>query len=71
MRTYIALQGERLDLIFFREYGSFWQDGYASGFNAFCLQNAHLLSKPVLSGGEVVYLPEIQETNNKTDELGI
>lgn len=72
MDFYIAKEGDRLDIIYYRFYGDFSQDGYRGGFDAFCIANPHLLSTPILKGGEKVYLPDFLNDGAKNDNgLGI
>lgn len=71
---HIATQGERLDSIYAKYYGivsSLNTLHYESGYNAFVLANIHLVSTPILKGGEIVYLPNLKETQESDEVLGI
>lgn len=70
-QTYLAKQGERLDSIYFRFYGDITLHSYESGYNAFVLANIHLAHRPVLQGGEIVYLPSFESANSSDEVLGI
>ena len=65
MNQYRANDGDRLDVIVFKNYGSIDADV----MNAVLDANEHLLGNAVLKAGDVVFLPEIttatQETTTK------
>lgn len=56
MNQYRAAEGDRLDIIVFKAYGSIDADVMAAVLDA----NEHLLDRTVLHGGDIVYLPEIE-----------
>lgn len=72
-KFYIAKQGDRLDSIFYKFYGSFYEDGYNSGFHAFCIANVHLLDSVILQGGERVRIIDFKQEEESEQEstLGI
>lgn len=70
-QTYIAKQGDRLDSIYYRFYGDITLHSYESGYNAFVLANIHLISSPVLQGGERVYLPNFESASSTDEVLGL
>ncbi|TLD97684.1 hypothetical protein LS71_002790 [Helicobacter jaachi] len=70
-QTYIATQGERLDMIFVKIYGDLYQNSYESGYNAFILANIDLIHTPILSGGEVVKCPIFSDNTESSEELGL
>jgi len=61
MNEYRAIDGDRLDIIMFKAYGSIDKDITEAVLDA----NEHLLSSSVLKAGDVVYLPEIQTAQNE------
>lgn len=62
---YVAKQGDRLDVIYYKHYGNLMQNNYSSGYNAFIMANSHLLPyPPVLNGGEIVYLIALESIND-------
>jgi phage tail protein X len=56
MNRYIAADGERLDSIVFKAYGSV--DPYV--MEAVMEENEHLLASTVLNAGDPVYLPDVE-----------
>ena len=70
-QTYIAKQGDRLDSIYYRFYGEITLHNYESGYNAFVSANIHLISSPVLQGGERVYLPNFESASSTDEVLGL
>ena len=56
MNQYRTIDGDRLDIIVFKAYGSI--DAHI--MDAVMDANPHLLDKTVLSAGYIVYLPEIE-----------
>ncbi|WP_394908903.1 hypothetical protein [uncultured Helicobacter sp.] len=70
-QTYLAKLGDRLDSIYARFYGEITLHSYESGYNAFVLANIHLISNPVLQGGERVYLPSFESASSTDEVLGI
>jgi phage tail protein X len=62
MNRYVAKDGERLDQVVYANYKSL------DVFNSIMEFNKHLQDKPILSAGDVVYLPEI-EVKTKIKEL--
>ncbi|PAF53255.1 hypothetical protein BKH42_06935 [Helicobacter sp. 13S00482-2] len=64
--NYIAKEGERLDSVYFKHYGDFNQNQY----DAFLMQNHHLLLKDSLEGGDrVLILQRKQEDESITEGL--
>jgi phage tail protein X len=59
MNQYRAKDGDRLDNIIFKAYGSIDADVTATVLDA----NEHLLGAAVLKAGDVVYLPEISKND--------
>lgn len=55
MNQYRAVDGERLDTIVFKAYGSI--DSYV--MTAVMAENEHLLNTSRLSAGDIVFLPEL------------
>lgn len=53
MRHTVATQGDRLDQIIYAFYGTL------DVMNEVMISNSHLMSKTILSDGDIVYLPEI------------
>lgn len=53
MRRTVATQGDRLDQIIYTFYGTL------DVMNEVMMNNSHLMSKPILSDGDIVYLPNI------------
>ncbi len=62
MNEYRAADGDRLDTIVFKYYGSIEAYIMESVMDA----NPHLLDKIVLSAGDIVYLPEIETGPTET-----
>ena len=62
MNQYRAKDGDRLDIIMFKAYGSIDKTVTEAVLDA----NEHLLSSSLLKAGDIVYLPEIQTTQKKT-----
>jgi len=62
MNQYRANDGDRLDVIVFKNYGSIDADV----MNAVLDANEHLLGNAVLKAGDVVFLPEITTTTQET-----
>ena len=62
MNQYRAKDGDRLDIIMFKAYGSIDKTVTEAVLDA----NEHLLSSSVLKAGDIVYLPEIQTTQDET-----
>lgn len=58
MNTYRAADGERLDTIVYKAYGSIDVDVMVAVMDV----NEHLLSSVKLSAGDIVYLPDIEIT---------
>jgi phage tail protein X len=58
MNQYRAKDGDRLDVIIFKAYGNIDADVTAAVLD----ENEHLLSAAVLKAGDIVYLPEINES---------
>ncbi|DAB30688.1 MAG TPA: phage tail protein [Sulfurimonas sp. UBA12504] len=56
MNQYRAVDGDRLDIIVFKAYGSVDVNVMAAVMDA----NEHLLKNAKLSAGDMVYLPEIE-----------
>ncbi|TLD80188.1 hypothetical protein LS68_008190 [Helicobacter sp. MIT 05-5293] len=75
LQTYQAKQGDRLDSIYVKIYGDMTLSSYESGYNAFVIANIHLLRckdfSGVCKGGEIIYLPNLQTTQNNTEEIGL
>jgi len=67
MNQYRAVEGDRLDIIVFKAYGSI----DAVVFDAVLDANEHLLQSSVLQAGDIVYLPKVAQTskNKKTKAL--
>ncbi len=67
MNQYRAVEGDRLDIIVFKEYGSI----DAVVFDAVLDANEHLLGSSVLKAGDIVYLPEVVQNvdEKKTEAL--
>jgi phage tail protein X len=61
MKSYMAKDGDRLDVIIFKAYGNNDADVTATVLDA----NEHLLNTNSLKAGDIVYLPEIEQ---KTSE---
>lgn len=55
MKHTVATQGDRLDVIIYQYYGTL------DVMNEVMMNNPHLMSTPILSTGDKVYLPEIIE----------
>lgn len=53
MRRTVATQGDRLDQIIYTFYGTL------EVMNEVMMSNSHLMGKPILSDGDIVYLPKI------------
>ena len=51
MEKHIALGGERLDQVHYAYYQTL------EGFDQLLIVNRHLLRKPILENGDIVYLP--------------
>jgi len=62
MNQYRAKDGDRLDIIMFKAYGSVDKKVTEAVLDA----NEHLLSASILKAGDIVYLPEIQTTQDET-----
>jgi phage tail protein X len=62
MNQYRAHDGDRLDVIVFKNYGSIDADVMDAVLDA----NEHLLGASVLKAGDVVFLPEITTTTQET-----
>ncbi len=56
MNKYVAKEGDKLEMICFKFYGSIETKIYSE----FLRENEHLLHKSYLSGGDVVNLPKIE-----------
>jgi len=67
MTQYRPQEGERLDTIVFKAYGSV----DAKVMDAVMEENTHLLDRTVLASGDVVFLPEIEtaQSESKTKAL--
>ncbi|MEN4053767.1 tail protein X [Sulfurimonas sp. NWX79] len=67
MNQYRAVDGDRLDIIVFKAYGSI----DAVVFDAVLDANEHLLNSSVLKAGDIVYLPEVARSvdEKKTEAL--
>ena len=67
MNQYRAVEGDRLDIIVFKAYGSI----DAVVFDAVLDANEHLLESSVLKAGDIVYLPEVVRSvdEKKTEAL--
>ncbi len=67
MNKYMAVEGDRLDIIVFKAYGSI----DAVVFDAVLDANEHLIKNSVLHAGDTVYLPEVTRTQEekKTEAL--
>lgn len=55
MKHTVATKGDRLDQIIYQYYGTL------DVMNEVMMNNPHLMSTPILSTGDKVYLPEITE----------
>ncbi len=53
MRHTVATQGDRLDQIIYTVYKTL------SVMNEVMINNSHLMNKPILDDGDIVYLPDI------------
>jgi len=53
MRHTLATQGDRLDQIIYTVYKTL------DVMNEVMISNPHLMSKPILDDGDIVYLPDI------------
>lgn len=53
MRYTVATKGDRLDVIIYQHYGTL------DVMNEVMMHNPHLMSTPILSTGDKVYLPDI------------
>lgn len=62
MNQYRANDGDRLDVIVFKNYGSI----DAGVMDAVLDANEHLLGASVLKAGDVVFLPEIRTVTQET-----
>jgi len=62
MNQYRANDGDRLDIIVFKNYGSI--DRYV--MDIVLDANEHLLGNTILKAGDVVFLPEITTTTQET-----
>jgi len=62
MRQYIAVDGDRLDMIIYRAYKSIASEIV----DAVLSVNSHLLEHIVLQAGDVVNLPEIEVPSAET-----
>jgi len=58
MNQYMAKDGDRLDIIIFKAYRSLDKDVVEKVLDA----NEHLLDSSILQAGDIVYLPEIEQT---------
>jgi phage tail protein X len=58
--SYLAKDGERLDQIIYKYYGSL------VFFDKIIDQNTHLMDKLVLDSGDVVFLPQINFNQKET-----
>ncbi len=67
MNQYRAVDGDRLDVIVFKAYGSIDNEIFAAVLDA----NEHLLDCTTLRAGDIVYLPEIEAKTQeqKTEAL--
>jgi len=65
MNKYKANDGDRLDVIVFKNYGSIDADVIDAVLDA----NEHLLENAVLKAGDIVFLPEITTTQETTKAL--
>lgn len=62
MNQYRAKEGDRLDIIMFKAYGSVDKEVTEALLDA----NEHLLGSSVLKAGDIVYLPQLQTTQDET-----
>lgn len=63
MKHTVALTGDRIDQIVYKYYGTL------DVLNDVMQSNIHLISKPVLESGDVVYLPDID--TSEQSESGV
>jgi phage tail protein X len=61
MKIYMAKDGDRIDVIIFKAYGNNDADVTAAVLDA----NEHLLDANRLKAGDIVYLPEIQQSKSE------
>lgn len=59
MNKYIALDGDRLDVIVYKTYETL------ENFQDVLKANPHLLQKYILEGGDIVYLPDFIKPKEK------
>lgn len=59
MNKYIALVGDRLDVVVYKTYETL------ENFSAVLKENPHLHQKYILEAGDIVYLPEITKPKEK------
>lgn len=59
MNKYIALDGDRLDVVVYKTYETL------ENFSAVLKENSHLHQKYILEAGDIVYLPEIIKPKEK------
>lgn len=63
MNQYRAADGDRLDIIIFKAYGSI----DANVMDAVMEENEHLLVASKLTAGDVVFLPEVQIQQSESE----
>jgi len=65
MQTHVAAEGERLDQIHYAYYQTL------EGFDQLLAANRHLLRKPVLENGDLVYLPILRLPDEVSESKGL